>query len=585
MSLNLNNFAQDEEELRVKSFTLLETGEYNPVHLRPYDFNLGRDDELFLQEQLSNSVDTHPTVTPGIFKGRLNKILAPAATAGSEVQINGGWDLPRFRWIATLEWFSRLRGSRITQVVSGYTDPTNIRRIGHDEGRVDPSCRFYITSCVDIRESRLDGGNRGGRDFFRLNRSDYVFSDPEFRSMGRDSRRPTKRLMRMSDVLSSSTLPSEMVDAYQREGAYDTTGVIRDRATLSSRRDSNAAHFLTGLINHNSRAFSEYGQAAGDDRGEIMNTAIHNSTTSTTSDRFLSYLRSTLQSKDVSGVFEFDELESAFQDLDRVMNIMFYDSSNQTDFADLLRSTHMDRIDWKLMRHTRSSNTEHLRGSGLVDQAASILANTIPTIAFECGLGQVIFAVTNRVDSNRLGGRRYHFSYVWMSSLSKIPPEYFREQFEARVATEILDNISFDNIMDFEFEIALDVQGDIKMDLFVDDGHSRNSVPFCYPAWGASLYSPQVTEDNKAFYRMTEGVRGLQEMVSNFNEARMGYSARDLRNRRDPMYDDNDSRMESRDSVFDTAEREDRDDDDRRASRDRERDSDQEESSIFARRD
>ena len=584
MSLNLNNFAQDEEELIVRSFTLLETGEYNPVPIRTYDFSLTGDDELFIRNRLDSSRDSHPTVGAGLFQGRLNGILAPSAKPGSDVRIEGGWDNPRFRWQAEIEWKSKLRGGVVTQFVTGYTEPTRIKRFGDDEGRVDPRCRFYITSCMEITESMLSNGRGGGRNFLRMNNSNYVFSDPNFRGNGGSSRGATRRLMTISDVISSSSLSNEMRNAYRREGAYDTTGIIRDRVSLADRGDSNGARFLANLINQSNKAYKEMGQGYGDDRDEITNTSIINSSKSTTRDRFLSYLRSTLNSKDVQGVFEFDELEQAFPDLDRVMDIMFYDSSNQTDFADLLRNRHFDDVDWKLRRHTRGSNTKHLRGTGLVDQTASIMANTLPTIAYECGLSQMIFTVTNRVDSNRLGGRRYAFNYVHLASFSRFPPEIFREQFEARFSIEVLDNVSFDNEADFEFEFALDTRGDLKMDLFIDDGKMRGMEPFCYPAWGANTYSPQISEDSESFYRMSAGVKSLNELLADFNESRLGFNTeRSRREQRDPMYDDNDPRDDDRESVFDRAEREDREDDDRAASRDRGERSEQ--GSVFSRRD
>ena len=583
-NMNLNNFAQDEEELVVRSFTMLETGEYNPVPIRTYDFNLTGSDEQFLRNRLDSSRDSHPTVGAGLFQGRLNSILAPAATPGDDVRIAGGWDNPRFRWQAEIQWKSRLRGGVVTQFVTGFTEPTQIKRFGAEEGQVDPRCRFYITSCMDITESMLSDGRGGGRNFLRMNNSNYVFSDPDFRGNGGRSRGRTRRLMTVSDVISSSSLNDEMRRAYKNEGAYDTTGVIRDRVSLSDRGDSNGARFLANLINQSSRAYKEMGSAFGDDRDEITNAAIINSAKSTTKDRFLSYLRSTLNSKDVHGVFEFDELEQAFPDLDRVMDIMFYDSSNQTDFADLLRGQHFDRVDWKLMRHTRGSNTSHLRGTDLVDQTSSILANTLPTIAYESGLSQLVFTVTNRVDSNRLGGRRYAFNYVHMASYSRFAPEIFREQFEARFSVEVLDNVSFDNTADFEFEFALDTRGDLKMDLFIDDGRMRGPVPFCYPAWGANTYSPQISEDNESFYRMSAGVASLNELLADFNESRMGFNERSRRELKDPMMDDEDSRLDDRESVFDRAEREDREDDNRASARDR-GDSRSEEGSVFSRRD
>lgn len=580
--LPLNNFAQDEEELIVRSFTLLETGEYNPVPIRTYDFNLTGQDEEFLKNRLDSSRESHPTVTTSLFQGRLNGILAPAATPGNDVDIAGGWEQSRFRWQAEIEWKSRLRGSTVTQYVTGYTEPTQIKRFGIDEGRVDPHCRFYITSCVDITESMLNGGRGAGRGFLRMNNSNYVFSDPNFRGSGGRNRGRTKRLMTVSDVISSSSLSDEMRRAYRNEGAYDTTGVIRDRVSLSDRGDSSGPRFLANLINQCNRAYREIGDAYGEDRDEILNQSIVNSAKTTTNDRFLSYLRGALNSKDVQGVFEFDELEQAFPELDRIMDIMFYDSSNQTDFADLLRNQHFDRLDWKLMRHTRDSHTSHLRGKSMVDQAAAILANTLPTIAFECGLSQVIFTVTNRVDSNRLGGKRYAFRYVHMASYSRFAPEVFRERFEAQFSTEVLDNISFDNEMDFEFEFALDTRGDLKMDLFVDDGYSRETVPFCYPAWGANTYSPQISEDNESFYRMSAGVASLNELLADFNESRMGFSTR-KNDYRDPMFDDDDIRDDDRESVFDRAYREDQEDDERIAARERGERSD--EGSIFSRRD
>lgn len=509
-----NDVGNNSESLTIRRFVMFETGTYNPVHLRPFALNLTSEFKHLLEDEIDRTSSVSRTApgnnqgrfTPNSFRGRLFEFFAPTATPGAEVKVTEGWNTRRFIWMMEIDWYSPVSNSVITQMVTGSTDPTEVSM----SGLIDPNLTFYINSCFDIRMTSMGSG---GKTVPRLLSSTHLISDPDY------SRHSPLHLMRHTDVLQASTIPQEYRAELNRMNAFTNTGIITDRAEASSRGDTNASSYLSNLISRHNQSLTSSGFDASPE--EAISQTIYNTSTTTSNNRFLSYLRNAHIHFNSRNAFTYSELQVAFSGIDDILEVGLQGEFDTTGVA----QNEMGSVPaWMLSTHTQHTGTNRLNGSRLIDQFAAILATSLPPIALECGFSEMTFSVTNMVNHTLPGELPYVFHYLHLKNLSTGGIDILSRQFEARVMTELLDNLSFNNSLDFHLLVRLKVTGDIKMEITLDDGVSVPNEPYCYPSFCDNLYSPMVTDNRDQLSELAYSVGTILDISNNAYGVQVGQS-------------------------------------------------------------
>lgn len=437
--------------LRIKKLLIHQTGTYNQQYRRPYHTEVSGKTMNMLYERVSGSHKVLPTMMAGL----ANQFITPTATPESTVDIVGGWNECRMRFMMEIESTS-YTGDKIVEVILGYTDHVGVSH----SGNVDRNMEFYINSIIQTREVNMPTitgvlATRAVSNNSHVlvnNGWSNIYSTPEHR-------------IRPVDVYTT------MSRSHMNTGdsvVLDTRAVNNNIAVKSSRANGTAARYVASILQNYLAAATamEFGQAQ--DSKDIYSTARGNADeSSTAADPFLSGI-SQIRQMPVGNTFTFGDLLQLDPYVDNVTVVQFM---LPTEMA----SAHQTGL------------TASWEGSDRTTHVATILSQSVPGLLMDLALTRVVFMATNRdFTGNTI------ISIIDCSGFTSGDQSNALKMFEYRLETEVLKDISFDNQTDYAIKMQVDLLGETWIELSLDSGPS---ITYVTPSFCDALTVPVLTNN------------------------------------------------------------------------------------------
>lgn len=469
------------QTLQVLQALFVQTGTYQEQNLRPFNLNASKPAADALRSATRNGLNLGVSAVQEIASG----IIAPAACVEGSVGIAEGWNSRRFRMMLKVnEFHPYIQGTTTQRIFYGYSDQCDASM-----NHLDPNMRIYFNSETIVAES-IEPTIHGPQRRVHIVGSNQIVSPVDvFKGANAMFAKPTSFLIRPEDMFSLSQtrhVTKRLQNTNRFDGqidvSYDHRTMVGEGGAFkySNRRDTSPTRYISSSLNAWQHSIKEANTAASDDMGEypaaeLMLGDAANACRSSeiTTNSFLARLR------DEAGYMERGYV--LFKDLCRI-------------FPEMTRG---DVTKWSMdngqsiRKVSHAIDSQTWAGADNASIAASLLAQSIPSIMMDTFLRTCSFAVTNGTGHNN-----YRFEIhenntkSIIDGIDMIP--YILE-FERRLGTDVLNYISQCNQIPFRISMASDLVGESIIDLAVGGGPVER---FIAPTFADSLFSPVITRDH-----------------------------------------------------------------------------------------
>lgn len=508
MNMGVNIGGQGNTRITVENLIAVQTGTYQDQWVRPFKTAVNDNVIAGLREVTRGGLNLGAAAVQEI----ACDVIVPQANVESKVNIMNGMNCRRFRILLTVnESHPFIDGTTTRRVFYGYSDNSDASR-----NYLEDEMRIYLNSETIIAEA-IHNTVHGAQRRASISASNQIISPvgPDMGAHGnglfaRNSSyliRPEDNFNRMQTAqvaanLSSSGLFPGIVDA-----SYDNRTMVGEGGSFkySMRRDTSPTRYLSDSLAAYSHAIKEskdsiintgdfnndiaskeviYGEAAS----ACRNHNIHSNT-------FLSLLN------EHSGYMEKGYV--TFGELCRLFPEMRNKSGRDV--------TQFSMDDGRSIRKvTHAQDSQVWSGADYTSVAASLLAQAIPSIMMDTFFRSFSFAVTNGQGNNN-----YLFEPhpdACKAIVSGIDMRPYIQDFERRLAVDVLNNITRGNQIPFKISMYTDLVGDSIIDLCVGGGPVER---FVAPTFADSLFSPVITGNSN---QASEIANDLTWLVSNVIE-------------------------------------------------------------------
>lgn len=459
-------------DLRVVSLLIQQTGTYNQLFLRPYVANADGTTINELSERIyhANSI----TVSRDLLSGVAANLLAPMANPQAPISVPNGWDVPRCRFILTVEcdW---TMGSSTTYYIQGYTDHYGV---SHSQA-IDPNMRFYINSITSTIKSTIQTPF-GMQMSDNVSGSAQLLYDPNWAYSPHE---PNNRLaMRPMDIISGIQTQHLALghDYHGVSSLVDNRAQMMHDPISSKRKNNLPVDYLTTIIN----AYNRNRQM-----GELH---IHEPD-------LYNMVRMSLQ-EDTTGENPFIRKISRLNGL-AVTNSFTFSQLEQIDLNTRNNTKVLVLGPAQVSQVHQTGSTENWNGSDRQTVVATILAQSIPAIMMDLLISKISFRSTNHDI-----GMQVTTIIEGAKTLNGADMVQNYEIFKARLENELLRDITFNNQEPFMLHMRVDLFGETWISLSLG---SEPPIDFVAPSFCDNLYSPIITNDGTHFDTMASDFEAI----------------------------------------------------------------------------
>ena len=462
-------------DLRITKLIIFETGTYNKLYRRPYATTVTGDVVAAMHEAIDASRDFSPA-TLAKFS---NQIIRPSANPEKEIYIPGGFEERRLKFMMEVE-YERYGAGKICEIITGYTDHPGITNSGH----IDPRMTFFINNIMKVRNTTMRTAT-GLQSFSNVVESNQVLADNSYTNVRSSIR---EQRMRPEDVF--ATMGRVFISGIEgEETTYDARVALTNIPVFSKRSNNSAAVFSSDILSSYSQAQLE--ARADSSQDEMTNRARTLSSTDQISKNPFLYALSQIRETVVNlNTFTFGELKTIDMNVDHVTI-----ARSQA----MMQSNNMHR----------SGQTADWGGSDVITNTATVLATAVPSLMTDLALMVVGFKATNR----EIGGRTVVVPTDAQGFGNSDVSENMRI-FLNRLQSEILIDVSYNNQIDYDLEMHVDLLGDAIIRLSMG---AENPVDFVIPSFCDALLTPVVSMDNNRIVQLARDFQSLTtELVDNY---------------------------------------------------------------------
>lgn len=483
------HYSPGQTQVRVSEFIVIETGTYNDIMHRPFRANLTAE----VESELYRSLNPLRPYTPSHFAGHATSFIKPDATPEGIVNISGGWNVPRLRWVMKLDWVTQM-GSRLVQVLTGYTDETAVD-LSHGN-RISPQALFYINNSFMFRVDTVNTPHGQIQQLSPASGGQILF-DPHYNGLVGNN----VTLARPSDVVQARALTQDTTFAALASDEFVIDGpTLTNEVKFSNRKNANPSTYIARILEGHRESYlknKSYG-FGNDNVIEDTMTATYDATSA--SDHFINAVRN-LQGHSIAGN------NFTLMDLARI------DPAYETKMVTVSsRSASREQMNALAQRHQRGASDEW-GASNYITQMAALIANAFPSIMADCAMQKVVLHSTNMV-----AGGMSRFNTTVSSAhgfLRGLDLSEFIAQLIPRVETELLMSLSYNGQAGIMIEIASELNGDTRVDLKVEGQHGF----FVTPTFCDASYSPVIVGN---FQRLSEIAAMFHRVMENATEQYAG---------------------------------------------------------------
>lgn len=443
----------------VSSIILTETGTYNDMFNHPYETNVKVDQLLELQKV----TDFGASATQNNVAEIASMMIRPSAKPTGAVDIVNGWGNTKLRFMAEVE-HGGVGGMKTKQILTGYTDHP-----GYDaHGNIDPNMLLYINNTITIREiTRIDAAGHP-RISTSVSDSSQVLNGTWDVAGAAAGVNPCYMLPQ--DIFDGITLEQQMGGLGTANGrtVIDVRNTGIEGASKSRRNNNNPAQYMSRILKSYQESF-----VAADATVDNMDTILRNARKNVAElpiekDLALATLGYETEFK-ANQCIRWGELKRFRPDLDNIAVIARHSAASGVPLS-------------------VRGQFQNWNGTDNETVAATIIANTLPSIMSDLICTKVHFTATNEVTG---GMDPFHIQVDEMRSFSGAVSRQAQFMgFRSRVLHELLMPISHGNRMSVNVGITADFLGDITISISINGGPT---TPYSFPTWCDALLPPVLT--------------------------------------------------------------------------------------------
>ena len=457
--------------LKITKFLLHETGTYNTQYRRPYETRMEAETINRFTERLNNG----NRLSTSELGGLSNRFLSPVAIPEKDIQITNGWDTRRMRFMLEIEHQHAI-GTKSKIVILGYSNYTGVST----SCNIDPEMEFFANTILKVKNSTMYD-NTGARIENTVYDSSHVLVNDNWNSVY-DNKTSHNHYMRPLDVYTAMSA-TQLLNL--GGSLLDTRTMGTNNAVKSKRSYTSSSDYVSNIFNGYTKAVID--APYGEPESSILEKARGYANESmTTDDAFLCAIMQ------IRG-------DSIFGNKFTYRDLMTLDPNVQNvTIAQLLSPTTMNVVH-------NIGQTEHWQGSNIETTTANILSQSIPAIMMEVGITKLIFKATNRDI-----GSVIRTVIIDADGFSNIDMSRQLASFVNRVETEILQDISFNNSIDFALEMNVDLLGETWVKLAINGGPF---IDYVTPSFCDALLTPVITSNSDQVSRVAQDFQHLTEHI------------------------------------------------------------------------
>ncbi len=478
MNMFQNSRNQNNVNLSVKNFIMVQTGSYQEQHLRPFAVNATKQ----ALDALTEATNFGTNLGVAAVQEIASDIIQPVANTEGMIGIDQGWRSRRFRFLMKVEESHPfIHGTTTQRIFFGYTDQCDA-----SFNHLDPEMRIYFNSETVISQS-IENTPAGP-----VYKSNIASANQIISPVGYDIKPAnafnydTLHLIRPEDIFSLSQT-NIVAQKLSSSGAID--GPIHrsiDHRTLSGpgsgykyskRRDTSPTRYLSNTLGSYQQAVKEYNDNSLDGADTSVETllgeaAAFSRNSQLYTNTFLAVLRDRAGYME-KGFVTLRELQDMFPET-RDPNILMYSMDN----GQSMRKVNL------------AEDSQGWGGADYTSIGASLIAQTVPSIMMDSFFRSISFSVTNGTGPNNyLFDLNPNMTKSIIDNVNMMP---YIHEFERRLSIDTLNSISRGNQLPFRLIVSSDLAGDTVIDISVG---GESMARYIAPTFSDSLFSPVVTRD------------------------------------------------------------------------------------------
>lgn len=442
---------------RIVKFILALTGTYDRQYRRPFNSTIdGMGRQMWL-----DSIEDAKAITPGTLAVVANHFIKPAAAHEGAIEIPGGWDSRRLRFLLEIEFSDNLGGTR-SEFVVGYTDHPGIAQ----NETLDPNMVFVINAISSTNVQIQVNGVTGVQRHQHVTDASQILVSDTYTGVTA----PTQLFgLRPEDIYTQ--IDNQVLSEGLEEPVIAGRSLLTTRACKSRRGNAIAPVFAASILDaylQTSRAGTE---TSDKDLNEASRAAVKSSAASM--DSFMQFLRSR------------GRLESNYK----------FTWGDLLEFDRNAASPMVKKVvpmEGNFLASLPQAGRAHAwHGSDFKTLFAVTLAAALPGYMLNYSLSKIQFDACNRVPGFGATIVTTVKGYKSLTQNVDLSAEF--ASFIFRLENELLKELCCltpGNQIGFDLRVECDVLGDTTITLSIDGDPLET---FCHPTCCDSLTTPVVT--------------------------------------------------------------------------------------------
>lgn len=460
-------------EINIASLTLLRTGTYNPMFLRPYTANCDQTDLDIIGNRVAEAKGAK--ITSELITGVASRVIRPDATPHALIHIPSGWNEPRVSFI--MEVHAKMNTGFVNiYYFQGYTNYCGI-----SQANIDPKMVFIINSFMEVsRVPRVIDG--------MMQHVDSVINSAQVIN-GKIMNQSIQNGLRMAPLnLFHGSQSNGMNNAYRHyknEAVSDTRVALGLDSYRSDRSNNVASSYLAKILEAQARV--SYTSGIGNGFNDVA-------------DMQYGYAYEPPVNENV--------FISAISRLEHSMCTTEFTMATLTKIDSTVASrTNLISLGVAEAQQMHSAGqTEYWTGSNRETQIATMLSNAIPSLMMSLMIGSIRFRCTNDTI-----GCAMDYQILDARTLSNLDLRNNFNVFMQRLDREVLFDVTYGNNVRYTLDVEAHLFAETKIKISLDYG---GVVEYTIPTFCDSVTSPVIADSPETFHGIVNTVDLLANTIS-----------------------------------------------------------------------
>jgi hypothetical protein len=481
----------------VTKFLAVESGSYGQQYRRPHETKLTGDVEQIIVDRYrrhNGNADTGMVVA-----GVSGRFVTPQAQPEAPIEIRdqygdvAGWDRVRYRVLVEVE-MQHHTGAKLRATVMAFSDFMDPSLTGY----IDPDMRYRINNIIGLRmitEVRATGKI----PIVGVANTSHLISNEGYAGYSSPKRENLTRPMDVFSYISRSVIDGDA----SPDDMYDTRTIASKIPVKSERKNTVGSNYVAKVLGAYVQSYNTAGALGGTGFDTMLEAQSVVNENEAAEDWFLSALKNLRQAPAVNNYFTLQELcdlspHSLQPTPGGAHNVLHVVRLSQAERANIYHhgQTYTDGAevgDWgKAIEETR---------------IASILSNSIPSLMVEQMFTRAHIKASNRVHADG----RIDVHVADYDSFSEIDMGQNLQVLEARIALEVMSEVTNNNQFDVDIEMLVQIDGESR---FMVSWNGRPTVEYVAPSFADSLFAPVITSYEDRAYKMARDFRALGDLIT-----------------------------------------------------------------------